>query len=586
MNRSCIRSAVLVVTALTLGAVPPRAASPLGQGGIEPPVPYVPPNIIVIVLDDVGIDKLAMYGQSPGTPDTAPYDCPPSGPFTTHYGYPSTPNLQNLANGNINGAAIRFTRAYANPVCSPTRACLMTGRYGFRTGMGLATSAMNPWSVADEEKFVPELLKTGVPNGPYKCGAFGKWHMTTPGDYDHATRNGFDIFQGSMANNTRGHFLWDKVTSYPNGPTTTGMVTTFDATVTTDDALAWIAARTEPFFAYIAYNAPHEPYQVPPLALLSGPTQSALTTLGNCAGPYAERDFAKSRCTAQFAGCLSDDTCSEPLATGCEEWAPCYRAVGTLFYNALLEAVDSEIGRLIATIDAEKLANTMIFVIGDNGTPSPVIDASHECAHSKQSVYEWGTHVPLIVSGPLVPSDPSDPTPLSRECSGLVHAVDLWRTLRDISGANEAGTNPLVPLDSVSFYSLITNPNSAGARQYVFSQYFVSNGPYTPTSIGPYDADQDPPCADPVPDDDCVMLELAAHTRSITNGVYRYVRTQVVAPDDGSPQGTPDTQPTYVQQVFNLTLDIEEQNDLYPSGLYPPGVIQGMINYMTALSGF
>src|SRR5262245_23361124 len=141
----------------------------------------LPKNILLIVLDDVGTDKLGNFD-----PDQA---APP---------YASTPRLDALAAGGV-----RFTSAYADPFCSPTRASIQTGRYPFRTGMGANSDA---YQLPDSEVLLAELLKNGLPRPQtYSCGAFGKWHLTpssspNPAWLRHAVHNRYDRFYGTLSN--------------------------------------------------------------------------------------------------------------------------------------------------------------------------------------------------------------------------------------------------------------------------------------------------------------------------------------------------------------------------------------------------
>ena len=99
---------------------------------------------------------------------------------------------------------------HANPICSPTRACIQTGRYPFRTGMGGNSEV---YVLPDSEVLLEELLKNGLPPlRRHACGAFGKWHLVPPDPQNlvlagHAVRNCYDRFYGFLAN-PLDHFTW------------------------------------------------------------------------------------------------------------------------------------------------------------------------------------------------------------------------------------------------------------------------------------------------------------------------------------------------------------------------------------------
>jgi arylsulfatase A-like enzyme len=98
----------------------------------------IPKNVLVIVLDDIGTDKLSLFDPNQSAPP-----------------YARTPRLQELAESGI-----RFTSVYANPYCSPTRASIQTGRYPLRTGMGANAES---YQLPDSEVLLAKLLKEGLP---------------------------------------------------------------------------------------------------------------------------------------------------------------------------------------------------------------------------------------------------------------------------------------------------------------------------------------------------------------------------------------------------------------------------------------
>lgn len=481
-------------------------------------------NVLVIVLDDLGTDKLEFYGLTP--PTCPPDPCQPAPNCTpTATGcvaaYPATPNLDQLRRQGI-----WFTRAYATPFCSSTRAWIQTGRYGFRTGVGHITSTTgNPgdYELPNDEKLLAELLREGFhgaqgPGLPYKCGAFGKWHLSTTlmSDWGHAVQNGYHRFYGSVGN-VANFFKYSKVVhdvgSAPGVELVDGRFTTppyatdtWHASVTSRDALQWINAQSSAFLAYVAFGPPHTPLQVPPAELLPAAT---LCELG-CAG-LQPGDFGDTQPTE----------------------------VKRLIFRALAEAVDAELGKLLDGIRREKRDNTMIFVIGDNGTSEFVIDnPPHNPNHAKGYIYEWGTRVPLIVAGPLVKP------PISSEgwqSDALVSAVDLWRTIADVTGADASRVVDLNELDSISFLPVIRDPLSAGNRAIVFSQLFLPNGELS------------------LPSPSCY----SQNARSTSDGVHKYIRIQ------NSLSMQPCGIPTYNEGFYHLPTDPEESMNLLSGTLTP-----------------
>ena len=182
------------------------------------------PNVILVMTDDQGWGDVRSHGNR----------------------LIDTPNLDQFAQ---DGA--RFKNFYVSPLCAPTRASLLTGRYHIRTGT--VNVSNNLEIMRSEETTLAELFES---NG-YKTALFGKWHNGEHYPYN-PNGQGFDEFVGFCAGHIGNYF--DPVLEHNAGTIKTkGFITD----VLTDKAIEWIESkRDENFFCYIPYNAPHTPYQV------------------------------------------------------------------------------------------------------------------------------------------------------------------------------------------------------------------------------------------------------------------------------------------------------------------------------------
>ena len=491
---------------------------PVGSsnGPVHSPLPRrANVNILVVVLDDVACDKLTLFDQSHAHP------------------HASTPRLNELSAGGI-----KFTSFYANPVCSPTRASLQTGRHPFRTGM---SGNSEGYELPNSEVLLAELLTKGFPPGSgYRCGAFGKWHIGRI-DPGHAIDNGYHRFYGTVSNvglDGGDHFSWTKIEHDAGLPWSATTVTTWDADVVRADAVSWINAQNKPFFAYVGFNPPHVPWQVPP-----SQTQDGRKLL--------------SKATIDALALSGAQPCDPDGALPGDEPEPSCADQADLFYRAALEAVDAEIGYLIDDMCAEQRENTMIFVLGDNGPTSPVIIPPHDPAHGKGTVYQHGVHEPLIVSGPLVPASGG------HVCDRAVGVVDLWRTLAALTGADEdlafqslGFVQPYPEVDSVSFLPLIQDPRGPPAAPWAFAQMFGPIGPFSSVS------------------------SLIKHKRCMTDGRFKYIRMI----SDHAPGNLPDFS-DYTHEFYDVLADPEETTNLWTPTLQDP-VYLFLLSEMERLSEF
>lgn len=454
-----------------------------------------PPNILVLVLDDLGCEKLRPYSM--GAP------------------YAHTPVLQMLS-----ARGVTFTNHYANPLCGPTRALLQTGRYAFRTGFGPNIFPDYQFGLNPLETCVSEMLRDGFApaTSPYARGAFGKWHMSTYPDLTHPLQCGFEQFKGCVSNVTDAsaiyntlyhHYYWrkneDGVETVIGSPTGPFDEVHWSASVTARDAGDWMMAQARPFFAMVNLNVPHAPYQVPPWSLVSSAGRGMIEQLGvaQIGQPYREGDFA-------WPSDLTHPT--HPLTL--EQLAEKKR----VFYDVMIESMDTCIGQILARI-APKMGDTIVFVVGDNGTEASVVDDTrYDPNRTKRTCYQLGVRAPLIVAGAYVASP-------GRTCTQPVGSVDMWRTIRDLAGAREVpGMIPHdIVIDSVSFLPYLLDPNAPRTRPYAFSEVFNPIGNPAHMSFG-------------------------ARQRMITDGNWKLIRTGL---DE-------------IEELYHIAVDPLELQNLLP----------------------
>jgi arylsulfatase A-like enzyme len=300
-------------------------------------------HVVVVLLDDVGVDKVGAYGEHPT-----------AGP---------TPVVDALA-----AEGVLFRAAYAEPECSPTRAAILTGLHPSRTGVGTiiplgnaAGSLAGTFVASEDLDWLPRRLTAcGI-----VCEAVGKWHLThelVPDFHRHPIRVGFRRHAGHLGNlgswkslpEDEGYWSWEKNVATASGwsQTTSTMYATLDTAYEAYIALTTAASLHRRSFTWLALNAAHDPWDKPPRDLFTG----------------------------NFEG-----------AAGQEE--------------SVLESADTLLGQLLAAWTAAaptEAAATVWIVMGDNGTPSEAVEPPWPAIQSKSHVTEGGIRVPLIVAGPGV----------------------------------------------------------------------------------------------------------------------------------------------------------------------------------------
>lgn len=343
----------------------------------------LPPNVVIALCDDLGAGDLGCTGHP----------------------WIRTPNLDRFA-----GEGIRFTQFYAAaPVCSPSRAGLLTGRTPNRCGIYDWISAGSPVHLRDSETTPASLLR----ERGYATCLSGKWHLNgveTVEGPGSPSRHGFSHWFATQNNAAPSHF--NPVNFFRNGRPA-GELKGFSADLIVEEAVRWMESvpRSQPFFLYLAFHEPHEP-------IASAPDLLDL---------YPQ---AKKR--------------------------------GEALYYANVTQVDRAFGRLLAALDQRGAReDTLVFFSSDNGPEwlnlYPRAWRSHGSPgllrSQKLSLYEGGIRVPGFLRWPArVRPHQLVQTPAS--------LLDLLPTICSLTGARL----PRKPLDGESLAAWLTSPQPARSR--------------------------------------------------------------------------------------------------------------------------
>lgn len=267
-------------------------------------------NILFIIADDLGVDALNGYHV---IADQA-----------------TTPHLDSLRESGLS-----FLNAWSSPVCTPTRAGMMSGKYGSKTGVKTA-----PGNLDTIHTSLAKAIKSFDPT--YTMAVTGKWHISHPSTELHPKWHGLDHYAGIMTSGVSAYDSWDK-TENDVTATTIEYATSFF----TDNAISWInAQQSNPWVMWLAHVAPHTPLHIPPAHMH---TQNSTNT-----------NLKK--------------------------------------FKAMIESIDYEVGRLLDSLSTEDKNNLTIIFIGDNGTSGNLLQG-FPAGRGKQTLYEGGIHVPMFVCG-------------------------------------------------------------------------------------------------------------------------------------------------------------------------------------------
>jgi len=440
-RRLMMFAALIAATLTTVSSVSIFAAAQQGNAA-----PNRRPNILLIIMDDVGMDVTTdMY---PGLIDDLTKKYGPGG--LNHPGYraingspASTPNLDRLAEQGM-----VFANTWAQPFCSPTRASILTGLFAVKANVLTYADPL----AQTYTSFVQKLKD----DGGYSTAIFGKWHLA---GLPSATSNylgmkpkeaGFDLFKGNMHAAIKTYFDWDYMvqdadtpanqwrTGSPPTKSLPGIApTTFSPVVQVADTLEWITARKtstpdKPWFAWMAFNLSHATTQAQPSSMVvpNADTLDArsLAEMKKCGGTFG---------SANVGSCT-----------------------GESLMRAMTNSLDTIVGKLLDKVDSLD-PNTYIIVLGDNGTPmygrpnQDYIDNMYitKKGRGKGTAYESGARVSLAIRGPRIPA--------SSRNGEYVHVADLFSTILSIAGLKAPEKVPnrdnsgLQSVDSVSLAPIL-----------------------------------------------------------------------------------------------------------------------------------
>ena len=349
------------------------------------------PNFIVIFVDDLGYNDVSYNGATEI----------------------ETPNIDRLADEGV-----IFSNGYVvHPFCGPSRAGLMTGRYPARFGMEYNVA----YAPLDERHGLPveeRTMASYLNEAGYHTALVGKWQLGAASAF-HPLNRGFDYFYGFLGG-AHDYFRIDLTRSDTNYlPLNENRgATGLDGYLTdalTDRAVSFVKERREePFFLYLAYNAPHAPLQAP-------------------------EDLVK-----QYSHIESEDR---------------------RLYLAMVDSLDRSVGRVLDALEQSGIRdNTVVFFLSDNGGVSPAVHPGFDWADNspfhkgKESFYEGGIRVPFIASWPAEwqSGEIFDP---------MVSSLDIAATAVALAGAT---ADPNRPLDGVNLNPFILGEKTSDPHEALF----------------------------------------------------------------------------------------------------------------------
>jgi len=363
------------------------------------------PNVIVMLADDLGWADVGYHGS-----DIA------------------TPSIDRLANEGM-----RLERFYVNPICTPTRAALLTGRDALR--MGVAYFPILAWSnkaVSPLEHFMPETFKAAG----YQTGMVGKWHLGHTLEPQTPNARGFDDFFGHLHTQV---FYYAHTTSGGHDLQHNGSSVRREGRYLTDvhgeEAARFIKGRdtSRPFLLYVPFLAPHSPMEAP----------------GELIKKYANRPLVELPAGNRLRGSIPEEQLRQVQQV----------------YAAMVDSMDQAVDRILKTLDEEGIADdTIVMFLSDNGGFNAFGASNAPLRGEKMTVFEGGIRVPAVILWP-------GQIPAGTESHQLISVADVFPTLASAAGIE---TKNLKPLDGKAVWPIAAGSKFEARKGDV---YFVAEQP-------------------------------------------------------------------------------------------------------------
>ena len=376
------------------------------------------PNVIIFLADDLGWADVGFH-------DGDQID---------------TPSLDRLAQEGL-----ELSRFYTTPICSPTRAALMTGRDPIR--LGVVYAVIMPWSqngIHPDERFMPESFR----EAGYQTALVGKWHLGHAQRTYHPNERGFEDFYGHLhtevgyfppfRNQGGKDFQRNGVSIDDQG---------YETFILADEASRWIKARDKekPFFLYMPFIAPHTPLDAPE------DLKAKYKDLPDNREPARSKNTDRSRLMSKLM----------------------MRPSARPMYAAVVDAMDQAIGRVLKTLDDEGIAeDTIVFFFSDNGGAAYALGGADNVPlrGGKGETFEGGIRVVSVMRWP-------GKIEAGAKMDSIMSVMDVFPTLAEATGVP---VNPTFELDGRSLWPAIAEGKKIPREDYLF---FASETPLRGTKM-------------------------------------------------------------------------------------------------------